>query len=299
MCQAKPYPRCADHASQLLVRARGEYRKNPTLENFQAVRLAQAIYDATPKGVAELRKLGYPALADVAIAKRDAMIREAQQQSRVILTTPEQRVAYDATSTGGRKRSMFQLTQKQWDAGGYRKGIGQVMRLLRSTLPASLAEWQQCYLDAHGPKLMKQAQRFYEDVRANAAPGSTASTITRQEALDIALFHAVDETWLGHEVELEGVEYAKRLHPDLDVELSDWQTDLNDRVDIIAYSKTTDPSGHRQLVRAWQVKPRSFDGANQHERAAVLRAHERFEAHTGVKVEFLYADDIRLYGLTA
>lgn len=299
MCQMNPFPLCSDHACQLLLERRGEYKANKTAENFQAVRLAQAIYDATPEGQAQLRSIGLHSHADAAEARRDAMLREAEQRERAVLSTPEQRAAYDATATGSRKRTMFQVTQKQWDAGRYRKNVGQLMRLLRSTSPSSLSEWQACYLDAHGELLASEADRFYTDVRATAAPNSTASTITRQEALDIAMFHVIDETWGGYLTEADGVKLAQSLHPDLAVELSDWQVDLWDRVDIVAYSRETDVSGPRRLVRAWQVKPRSFKNANKGEQDVVRLAHEQYEAKTGVKVEFLYEQDIHRFTLNA
>jgi len=80
MCQKKPGNRCSNHARSALAKAQARFESEQSHEAFEALRHAEAEFDTTPAGQAELKRL-----ADVAKTpeERVALLDRARQAERV------------------------------------------------------------------------------------------------------------------------------------------------------------------------------------------------------------------------
>jgi hypothetical protein len=87
MCYAKPGPRCSNHATKALTKARAAYKSDPTEENRANLDTAVSDYEITPAGIKEIRDEAMEKLTHGDIEGGVALTKtaDANQEKRELL----------------------------------------------------------------------------------------------------------------------------------------------------------------------------------------------------------------------
>ena len=129
MCYAAPGPRCSNHATQNLAKAKKNYAEQPNLDTRAALETAQQEYDTTPAGIKALRDAGKSLEADIAQERRTAQLKAYKQSN-----PKEDLLSEDRRPIGGDTKwvrgEVEALTNNNMEGRPYMEATGRLHTLL-------------------------------------------------------------------------------------------------------------------------------------------------------------------------